>query len=206
MRIAEGCSGFGRGITPKERIGILRYNDTSQEDPATKAHEYGTTCADEPYENLKPILPWRIGKPSNERKESICEARPTYWHLANPFHLAEEYNTFEVGFSPETNRPPWRNNSRWQMGKHPLWLNFSNPTIVNFHTKFNETDWEIKPDLAVISESNANTAESWIYLMITATQFPFSGERRINRFVPAAHPVNFNFHSTLQERRPNHLT
>ena len=54
-------------------MGILRYNDTSQEDPATKAHEYGKTCADEPYENLKPILPWRIGKPSNERKESICE-------------------------------------------------------------------------------------------------------------------------------------
>ena len=76
MRIAEGCSGFGQGITPEERMGILRYDDTNRDDPSTRAHEYEKTCADEPYENLKPILPWRIGMPSNERKESVCEARP----------------------------------------------------------------------------------------------------------------------------------
>ena len=129
---------------------------------------------------------------------------PYSGHLADPSHLVEEYKTFEVGFSPVTDRPPWGNISRWQMGKHPLWLNFSNPTILNLHTQPNETDWESKPDLAVISESNANTAESWIYLMITATKFPFSGERRINRFVPAAHPVSITFHSALQATFSEH--
>ena len=73
MRIANGCSGFGqdkfkRDIIPEERMGILRYNNTNNDDPNTTAHEYGKTCADEPYENLKPILPWKIGKPSNERE------------------------------------------------------------------------------------------------------------------------------------------
>ncbi len=89
------------------------------------------------------------------------------------------------------------------MGQHPLWLNFSNPTIVNLHEDPTKVDWDSKPDLAVVSESNADTAESWIYLMITATKFPFSGEKRINRFVPAAHPVSISFHSTLQATCPN---
>ena len=73
MRIANGCSGFAQNVVPEEEIGILRYNDTNQEDPSTKAHEYEKACADEPYENLKLILPWKIGKPSNERKKSIRE-------------------------------------------------------------------------------------------------------------------------------------
>lgn len=74
MRIAEGCSGFESGRIPEERMGILRYNATDNSDPVTKAHTYGKTCADEPYEDLKPILPWKIGKPSNERKQSVHEA------------------------------------------------------------------------------------------------------------------------------------
>lgn len=124
--------------------------------------------------------------------------------MANSSDFVEEYNTFEVGFSPYTDRPPWGNISRWQMGQHPLWLNFSDPTILNLHKKASESNWPSKPDLAVVTESNANTPESWIYLMITATKFPFSGERRINRFVPAAHPVSTNSHSTLQAPYPNH--
>lgn len=102
-----------------------------------------------------------------------------------------------------TDRPPWGKISRWQMGQHPLWLNFSDPTILNFHTNLSESNWPSKPDLAVVTESNANTAESWIYLMITTTKFPFSGERRINRFIPAAHPVSFTFHPILQAPCPN---
>ena len=72
MRVAEGCSGFGSGRIPEERMGIVRYNDTDKEPPTTDAHTYGKTCADEPYEDLKPMLPWKIGMPSNERKESLC--------------------------------------------------------------------------------------------------------------------------------------
>lgn len=74
MRIAEGCNGFKDGRIPEERMGILRYNATDKTAPATDAHEYGKTCADEPYEELKPMLPWKIGKPSNERKVSYFDA------------------------------------------------------------------------------------------------------------------------------------
>ena len=74
MRIADGCSGFSPKYPPEERMGILRYDDASEEVPNTVAHTYGKTCADEPYENLKPVLPWKVGKPSNERKSSVREA------------------------------------------------------------------------------------------------------------------------------------
>ena len=72
MSIADGCSGFDKSHELEDEMGILRYNDTNKELPSTSAHKYGKNCADEPYENLKPILPWKIGKPSNERKESLC--------------------------------------------------------------------------------------------------------------------------------------
>ncbi|KAK0508592.1 hypothetical protein JMJ35_008868 [Cladonia borealis] len=153
MRIANGCSGFALNVIPKEEMGILRYNDTNQEDPSTKAHEYGKECADEPYENLKPILPWRIGKPSNEQQPST-----------------------------------------FQMVKDPLWLNFSDPTIINLHKDLTNAEWDSKPDLAVVSEFSANTAESWIYLLITVTFIPFSDGKRIKQFVPAAHPIHLHGH------------
>ena len=104
--------------------------------------------------------------------------------------LTEEYNTFQVGLGPKTDRPPWGPISRWEMGRNPLWVNFSDPTILNLGT--NPVDWDNDPklaDLAVVSETNANTPESWIYLMVTATKFPFGDLDRPRLFVPAAHPV-----------------
>ena len=71
MSIVEGCSGFAKDPPLDEKMGILRYNETDKELPTTDPHKFGKTCADEPYDNLKPILPWKIGKPSNERKQSF---------------------------------------------------------------------------------------------------------------------------------------
>lgn len=67
MRVANGCSGFPKGYIPEERLGVLHYNDTSNSNPVTTANSYGKACADEPYAQLVPILPWTIGKPANER-------------------------------------------------------------------------------------------------------------------------------------------
>ena len=67
MTVANGCSGYNGTVnTPKEEIGILRYN-SSESDPTTKKNEFLNSCADEPYDKLVPILPWKVGKPSNER-------------------------------------------------------------------------------------------------------------------------------------------
>ena len=67
MRVANGCSGFARGYIPEERLGVLRYNDSSDSDPITTENSYGMDCADELYDRLVPILPWKVGKPANER-------------------------------------------------------------------------------------------------------------------------------------------
>ena len=70
MIVADGCSGFGKKI-PDDRLGILRYDESSEEDPNTKSNIFGRTCKDEDYENLKPVLKWNVGKPSNERMFSL---------------------------------------------------------------------------------------------------------------------------------------
>ena len=66
MTVADRCSGFNKTQEPKEEIGILRYN-SGESDPTTKTNKFLNSCADEPYDKLVPILPWKVGKPSNER-------------------------------------------------------------------------------------------------------------------------------------------
>ena len=71
MTVANNCSGYNPKISPpKEEIGILRYEDNKHEfcedEPTTNASIFKNSCADEPYDKLVPILPWKIGKPSNE--------------------------------------------------------------------------------------------------------------------------------------------
>ncbi|KAL8791999.1 MAG: hypothetical protein Q9195_005417 [Heterodermia aff. obscurata] len=181
MTVAKGCSGFGS--PPEEKIGILRYNSTCELEPTTEINKFGNSCADEPYEKLVPILPWKVGKPSNE----------------------QGYNTFQVGLSDKGPRAPWGNISRWQMGDHPLWLNFSNPTILNipWDRKGPKKDWRNDPtlsDLAVVDELNANTKDSWIYLLITATKFPF-GNFKTGSFVPASHPSKSPYWTELVDMK-----
>lgn len=73
------------------------------------------------------------------------------------------------------------------MGRNPLWLNFSNPTILNVNQNKSWDDDPALSDLVVVSELNADSKDSWIYLLITATKFP--NGLSIRRFVPAYHPV-----------------
>ena len=70
MTVAKNCSGFDpdpKARPPEEKIGILRYNSTCELEPNTTKNEFTNICADEPYKKLVPILPWNVGKPSNER-------------------------------------------------------------------------------------------------------------------------------------------
>lgn len=52
---------------PANTTGILRYNANNHATPTTVNGSYSLKCSDEPYDKLKPILPWTVGKPSNER-------------------------------------------------------------------------------------------------------------------------------------------
>ena len=91
MLVADGCSGFPRDkdnnpIIPDDRLGILRYDKSSTEDPTTQSNEFGRACADEPYKNLRPVLKWNVGKPSNERMFfflSICSHSHSHFLFHN---------------------------------------------------------------------------------------------------------------------------
>ncbi|KAL9101251.1 MAG: hypothetical protein Q9187_009265 [Circinaria calcarea] len=100
--------------------------------------------------------------------------------------FTERADTFEAGLTtPTKDHPtPHGNFSRWAIGEHPLWLNFSNPTILNL----NNTNWD--PELVVVPENLKD--DSWIYLLITATDIPFPNQNR--NFVAAAHPIHLHGH------------
>lgn len=174
MTPADGCSGFDTDYVqsdPKAEMGILRYDSRDTSDPTTSPQIYGLKCRDEKYENLKPIVPWVVGRPSNE----------------------QQHNTFQVGLSTPGPRPPWQGNvTRWEMGNAPLWLNFSDPTILNINKGMK---WDSDPtltNLVVVNEKEVVTADSWIYLLITATSFPFGSPNR--NFVSASHPIHLHGH------------
>jgi hypothetical protein len=91
MHVADGCSGFGRDddktpIIPDDRLGILRYDSSSEEDPKTEPYTFSHACRDEPYENLKPIFKWNVGKPSNERMSLSLSIFSSLHYLL--YHLA----------------------------------------------------------------------------------------------------------------------
>lgn len=72
--------------------------------------------------------------------------------------------------------------NRWDLTDTPLWLNFSNPTILNLdNTTFN-------PEYAVIPE---NYTRGYVYLVITAQSLPKFPEK-----IPAQnfHPMHLHGH------------
>ena len=85
-------------------------------------------------------------------------------------------------FSNDTILPPPGNFSRWELGIQPLWLNFSDPTIL--HVTDPLWDPLAKPNYVIVPQS----AQGWIYLLITSTTLPYNNLHR--NYVPAAHPVS----------------
>ncbi|TVY80724.1 Laccase [Lachnellula suecica] len=171
--IANGCSGFNTSApNPPEENGILRYAKAAKENPTTKKTPMDESCADEPYDKLVPVVKWTVGEPVNEP--------------------AEQGGTFQVGMTevdPVDKKYPGHGNfSRWDMGQTPMFLNFSDPTI---NSLGQNRQWP--PEYGVIGQSGATVKEdSWIYLVITATSFPFGAPRRT--FIPAAHPIHLHGH------------
>ena len=168
--VAARCSGFARGVDPDDRTGILHYEGVSKSViPDTRRGTFNLTCSDEPYDKLKPVVPWKVGRPSNE----------------------QETSTFQVGLDTAPydgpNPPPAGEFSHWVLGKQPLWLNFSNPTILDVNKQ--KQNWP--PAYVVVPEPvNNNT---WVYLLITATGFPF-GSTPDRNFLPVNHPVRPKTH------------
>jgi hypothetical protein len=93
-------------------------------------------------------------------------------------------STFEIGLDNFAHRPELMDNfTWWAFGEKPLWLNFSNPTILNLKN----TTWD--PDYAVDLVVPDEKKDKWVYIAITAPPAPMVSKP--NRgFAPVAHPVS----------------
>lgn len=161
--VADHCGGFSS--KPDNRTGILFYDGADKKLlPKTNISSFPTACSDEPYEKLKPYVPWQVGVPANQQESSTFEAGLDSPPAPGPF-------------------PPPGPFSHWSLASQPLWINFSNPTIRNVNQA--KTDWA--PQMVVVPENVQPNA--WVYLLVTATAFPF-GTSPGKNFVPASHPVS----------------
>ena len=114
--------------TGYERSGIVRYDNSSKATPATKAWNVSTHCSDEPYESLKPVLPWTVPKiPAND-----------------PTGIGEN---FTVRFQDGHNIFPLALFSLGGNDFDPLRIDYSNPTFLNLNYtgKWNP-EWVVVPE------------------------------------------------------------
>ncbi|MCJ1470910.1 hypothetical protein MMC07_009558 [Pseudocyphellaria aurata] len=165
---ATGCSRFQTGGIPDQRQGIIHYGDQPVQLPTTLPSDYTLNCGDEPYDKLVPIREWTVGPASNARTGSNGA-------FGDNFGIGTEF----------TKRPlPTDNFSHWAIGKDPLFLNFSNPTILSLdNTTFN-------PEYVVIPEDYNET--DWVYLLIDGLAQAVDKGRRQD--IPAAHPIHLHGH------------
>ena len=179
---ATDCSNFQLGGIPDERQGIVHYKENSTAYPFTARGGYSIACRDEPFDKLRPFVPWQVAPPSNPSKPKRMPVTITYADMETD--PVRDQDIFGVG----VDRPgpgegqPLPNDSffRWAIGPRPLYLNLSEPTILNLENQ----QWN--PDYVVIPKDFPE--DSWVYLIIygNATGVP-SGARLT---IPAAHPVS----------------
>ncbi|KAB2570897.1 Laccase-2 [Lasiodiplodia theobromae] len=156
--IPGGQGGCGGAIDVHGNItGILRYDASSTALPTSSRNDYPSDCHDEPKELLRPVLPWTIDP-----------------HPQNDVHN----NTYEAGISEVR----FHNAFRWDLTDTPMWLDFSNPTILNLEN----TTWN--PEYAVI---DYNFDRGFVYLVITANLTRL-GENKTE--IPAGHPIHMHGH------------
>ncbi|KAF2115369.1 multicopper oxidase-domain-containing protein [Lophiotrema nucula] len=159
-----------------ERTGILRYNAKSEANPtsASKAWpDISFNCSDEPYDLLKPIIPWTVGHASNPKPGNIGEL-----------------------FSVERNRKPADTMfpfAYFSMGGDgsvddfvPMRVDYGNPTFVNLN---NTARWN--PQWVVVTENY--TDGSWVYMVIKGKKVDGSN---------GAHPIHLHGHdfAILQQK------
>lgn len=113
----------------------------------------------------------------------ISPRRISEGHVDGPGELVGNDTLFEVGVDPPipNQGKPLPNDSfvRWAIGPKNMYLNFSDPTVLNLRN----TQWN--PDYVVIPKDYPE--DSWIYMVIytNLTSVPSFGRAT----VPAAHPV-----------------
>jgi hypothetical protein len=128
-----------------ELSGILRYNKSSKANPTTKQWNcISLACSDEPYESLKPIVPWVVGSPANGNGGEEQNVRFKKGSKKSPYPLAR----FAL-------QPPNADLNAF----NPLRINYSNPTFLNLD---NKQGWI--QELAITAENY--TDSDWVSISL----------------------------------------
>ncbi|AEO64812.1 multicopper like protein [Thermothielavioides terrestris NRRL 8126] len=149
IRTGTECGGWNAAVTDN-RTAIIHYDGAVQKLP-TVDHPmpFNATCLDVPARLLRPKVPWRV----DEHPRSILNYTAT--KQTNASH--------SLG-------PPWY--KHWTLGKQPMWLDFSKPTILDPDTSLRNVNY-------TATEENYGTG--FIYLIIDA-----------NPLLPSNHPLHLH--------------
>lgn len=159
--VSPVCSN-GAYDTANYTTGIIRYNGNSTALPSSTAYDFATVCADEPYASLIPIVPWTVGQPQN--------------NVTN--------NTYEIGLDLTQK---FHGYIRWDILNQPMWLDYSNPTILNL----DNTTWN--PEYCVV---DYDYTQGFVYMVLTISDlYPdhpkFAG---IVHSMAVTHPIHLHGH------------
>ncbi|KUI58907.1 Laccase-2 [Cytospora mali] len=178
---ATGCNGFNATL-PCNGIfsatcspfnvttGIIRYNTTSPPDnklPTSKPWNYNHACADEPYKNLKPIVPWTIDHhPQNEITKGRFAAA----------HQNIKSSQATGGYA------------HWMLTPDFLWLDFESPTILNVENE----NYEKNSNYHIVED---NFESGFIFMIIEAsnnTNIPLPGKPGDVSVLNISHPLHWH--------------
>jgi Multicopper oxidase len=127
----------GKALAGYNRTGILRYSDSEADPISTPWQKVSLACSDEEYTNLKPILPWTVGKPpandpsGGDGEEFTVQAQgePTIFPLALFSMGGDDFN--------------------------PLWIDYNDPTFLHL-----DYSGKWAPLRVIFPENYTNT--SWV--------------------------------------------
>jgi FtsP/CotA-like multicopper oxidase with cupredoxin domain len=163
-RTATGCGNIRQD---DETTGVLNYETFAlNPSPTTHTQQFRTDCEDEPREKLNPVLPWQ------PRKDQIVNNITRF--------------TFEAGIAPPDNVVTDSGYARWDLTNNPLFLNYSDPSIVHA----DNIDFGFPSSYAIV---DYNFTRGYVWLVITGQNLNDSLHRD-KAEIPAAHPIHLHGH------------
>jgi len=164
---ARDCSKLNSPST----LGIIRYNASSTANPCDTSGDNRQSfgCADPPTSKLVPIVRRQVQQPVNNLTTSdylngALQGYPVLTDLSGPLH-------------------------KWILGKHSMYLNWSEPTLKVVNDYANLTEEHMAPSTAPIFLDYE--AESWVYFLIQNNSTIPSPDHMYYR---AAHPIHLHGH------------
>jgi FtsP/CotA-like multicopper oxidase with cupredoxin domain len=108
IRTGTECGGWNANVTDN-RTAIIHYEGADWKLPTVdQPMPFNTTCLDVPAHLLHPIVPWQVSE--------------------HPKDVLNYTATKQTNLSDSLGPPQYKH---WTLGKHPMWLDFARPSILN---------------------------------------------------------------------------